>query len=76
MASRWQLWVAGAFALALSGCEFLGGAAVGAGATGAGYEIQAKRQLDQLEEDYRAGRISREEYLARRRQIEEQSVIQ
>jgi len=29
--------------LGRSGCAFLGGAAVGAGATGAGYEYQAHR---------------------------------
>ena len=35
-----------------SGCAFLGGAATGVLATGAGYEIQAKRQMDKLDEDF------------------------
>jgi hypothetical protein len=57
------------------GCEFLGGAAVGALATGAGYEVNAKRQMDRLEEDYRSERISRREYEERKRQIEAGSII-
>ena len=39
--------------LAQSGCAFFGGAAVGAGETGAAYEYQAYRQMQQLEEDYK-----------------------
>jgi hypothetical protein len=61
--------------LALSGCEFVAGAATGALATGAGYEISAKRQMDRLEEDYRRERISRREYQARKNQIERGSII-
>jgi len=57
------------------GCEFLGGAAVGGLATGAGYEINAKRQMDRLEDDYRKERISRREYEARKAQIEHGSII-
>lgn len=57
------------------GCEFLAGAAVGGLATGAGYEINANRQLDRLEEDYRRERISRGEYEDRKRQIERGSII-
>ena len=57
------------------GCEFLGGAAVGGLATGAGYEINNKRQMDRLEDDYRNERISRQEYEARRAQIEHGSII-
>lgn len=57
------------------GCEFLGGAAVGSLATGAGYEINAKRQLDRLEDDYRRERISRREYEERGQQIERGSII-
>ncbi|HWO41349.1 MAG TPA: hypothetical protein VNO43_06055 [Candidatus Eisenbacteria bacterium] len=62
-------------AMIQSGCAFLGGAATGALATGAGYEYNAKRQMDRLEEDRRAGRISREEYLDRKQQIERGSII-
>jgi hypothetical protein len=57
------------------GCEFVGGAAVGALATGAGYEIQAKRQMDRLEDDFKHERISRREYEDRKRQIEAGSII-
>jgi hypothetical protein len=58
-----------------SGCAFLGGAAAGTLATGAGYEIQAKRQMDKLDEDLRAERISRREYEARKKQIESGSIV-
>jgi len=61
--------------LVLSGCQFLGGAATGALATGAGYEIQAKRQMDRLEDDFKSGRINREEYESRKRQIESGSLV-
>jgi hypothetical protein len=61
--------------LAQSGCAFLGGAATGALATGAGYEINSKRQMDKLEDDYRNERISRREYEERKKQIESGSVI-
>ena len=57
------------------GCAFIGGAATGALATGAGYEINAKRQMDRLEDDYRRERISRREYEARKSQIESGSII-
>ena len=57
------------------GCAFLGGAAVGAGAAGAGYEIQAYRQMQQLEEDYKNEKITRAEYEERKKQIEAGSII-
>jgi hypothetical protein len=57
------------------GCQFVGGAATGALATGAAYEISAKRQLSQLEDDYRNERISKREYEARKKQIEAGSII-
>lgn len=62
-------------ALSQAGCQFLGGAATGALVTGAGYEIQARRQMDRLEDDFRNRRISREEYESRKRQIESGSII-
>jgi len=61
--------------LSLGGCEFVAGAATGALATGAGYEINAKRQMDRLEEDYRRERIGRREYERRRSQLERGSII-
>jgi hypothetical protein len=51
------------------------GAAVGALGTGGGYEHNAKRQMDKLEDDRRSGRISRDEYQDRKRQIEKGSII-
>ena len=51
-----------------SGCMLLGGAALGAIGTSAGYEINASSKMDQLEADYKAERISRAEYLARKSQ--------
>jgi len=61
--------------LGQSGCAFLGGAAVGALGTSAGYEINAKSKMDQLENDYKAERISRAEYLSRKSQLEKGSII-
>jgi len=61
--------------LAMTGCEFAAGAATGALATGAGYEINAKRQMDRLNDDYRHERISRREYEQRKSQIERGSII-
>jgi hypothetical protein len=61
--------------LSQSGCAFLGGAAAGTLATGAGYELNARSQMDKLEADYRNERISRREYEARKAQIEKGSII-
>ena len=61
--------------LAQWGCAFLGGAATSALATGAGYEINSKRQMDKLEDDYKNERISRREYEERKKQIESGSII-
>lgn len=61
--------------LGLAGCEFVAGAATGALATGAGYEINSKRQMDRLEDDYRRERISRREYERRKEQLERGSII-
>jgi hypothetical protein len=53
----------------------LGRAAVGAGGTGAAYEYQDYRQMQQLEEDYKNRKISREEYEDRKKQIEKGSLF-
>jgi hypothetical protein len=60
-----------------AGCsrEFVGGAAVGAGGAGAAYEFQHKKALDELEEDFKAGRIDKDEYLRRKKEIEDRSLI-
>jgi len=61
--------------LTQSSCAFFGGAATGAVVAGAGYEINAKRQMDRLEEDFKKRRISHEEYKDRKQQIEKGSII-
>jgi len=58
-----------------SGCAFLGGVALGALGTSAGYEINSKSKMDQLEDDYKAERISRAEYLSRKSQLEKGSIV-
>ena len=57
------------------GCMFLGGATVGAAGIGAAYEYSAHEQMEKLEADYKAERISRKEYEARKKQIEAGSII-
>lgn len=63
--------------LFLSSCsrEVAGGAALGVGAAGAVYEYSNKEALEDLEEDYEAGRISADEYQRRKEEIEERSVV-
>lgn len=55
--------------------SFVGGAAVGAGGAGAAYEYQNKKALDDLEADLKAGRITQEEYLRRKAEIQKRSLI-
>lgn len=61
--------------LSQSGCAFLGGAAVGALGTSAGYEYNAYNQMNKLEDDFKAERISRKEYDSRKAQIEKGSIL-
>jgi hypothetical protein len=61
--------------LSQSSCAFLGGAALGTLGTGAAYEYNAHNQMDKLEADYKAERISRKEYEARKSQIEKGSIL-
>ena len=56
----------------VSGCVLAAGAALGAG----GYEYHQAKEMDELDEDLAAGRIDRDEYLSRKKQIEETSVFQ
>lgn len=53
----------------------IGGAAVGAGAAGAAYEYQNKMALENLEDDWKAGRISKDEYLRRKEEIKKRSLV-
>jgi uncharacterized membrane protein len=60
--------------IGLSACstrEVATGAAVG----GAAYEYSNKRAMDNLKADYQAGRITREEYERRKKEIEGRSLI-
>ncbi len=66
------------FALAtVLGCsaEFWGGAGTGVLGTGAGYELRARQQIEQLEKDLEAGRITQEEFDIRKDQVERGSVV-
>jgi hypothetical protein len=56
----------------VSGCTLFAGAAAGAG----GYEAHQASEMDEVEDDYKAGRISKEEYEARKDQIDESSITQ
>lgn len=63
--------------LLAAGCASkAGNIAVGAGVgAGAAYEYQHKRELDQLQKDYEAGKINKQEYDRRRKEIENRSVV-
>ncbi len=61
-------------ATACSG-KFLGGAAAGAGVAGSAYEYQNKEALEDLENDYKAGKIKRKEYERRKDEIGDRSLI-
>ena len=60
-------------ALLTSGC---GVVFFGAAAGGGGYETYQNEQMQSLENDYAAGKISQADYEARRRQIQEASLLQ
>lgn len=60
--------------VSLGGCstrQVAAGAAVG----GAAYEYSNKRAMDDLESDYRAGRITGDEYERRKKEIEKRSLV-
>jgi hypothetical protein len=69
--------LAASLAVAATGCSnrALVGGAVGATAVGGAYEYQNKRELDRLEDDYRSGHISADEYQRRRNDIEGRSLV-
>jgi hypothetical protein len=60
----------------LSACSgaFWTGAGGGTVATGAGYEVNSKRQMDRLQKDLNAGTINQAEYDIRRDQIKRMSL--
>ena len=59
------------------GCSgaFWGGTGAGALGAGAGYEIQAERQMRQLDDDLESGKIDKREYNIRKDQIEKGSLL-
>jgi hypothetical protein len=60
----------------VTGCQALVGGAVGAGATGGGYELHMNNQKNRVQEDFDKGRITKEEYTIRMNQIQRDSFIQ
>jgi hypothetical protein len=52
------------------GCQFTGGAGSWNGATVASYESSSHHRMNQVEDDYRANRITRRDYETRKGQIE------
>jgi hypothetical protein len=63
--------------ITLTGCStaFWGGAGAGALGAGAGYEIQAERQMNALNEDLKSGKITQQEYDIRKDQIQKGSLL-
>jgi osmotically-inducible protein OsmY len=64
-------------AVTLTGCSgaFWGGTGAGVLGAGAGYEIQAQRQMNQINEDLKNGKITQEEYNIRKDQIQKGSLL-
>ncbi len=62
--------------LGLSACSgaFWTGAGGGTVATGAGYEVNAKMQMDRIKKDLDAGKINQAEYDIRKDQIKRMSI--
>ncbi len=60
----------------LSACSgaFWTGAGGGTVATGAGYEVNAKMQMDRIKKDLDAGKINQAEYDIRKDQIKRMSI--
>ncbi len=60
----------------ITGCSgaFWGGTAGGAAATGTGYELRARQQMEKIEEQYRKGEIDQKEYDIRKDQIKQGSI--
>lgn len=62
--------------VALGGCASkAGNVALGAGAAGAAYEYSNKRQVDALDQELKDGKISKEEYDRRRKEVEGRSAV-
>ena len=79
MTGKWKFTALGAvvvFVIGAAGCSSrAGNVALGAGAAGAAYEYSNKQQLDELEKDLQAGRISQEEHDRRAQEIKDRSLV-
>lgn len=79
MTEEWRFTVLGTalvLVVGAAGCSSrTGNVALGAGAAGAAYEYSNKQQLDELEEDLQAGRISQEEHDRRAQEIKDRSLV-
>ncbi len=64
--------------LLVSGCSrgVIGGAALGGAGAAAAYEYQNREAMEDLNDEYERGEISREEYERRKEAIEERSLIE
>ena len=51
------------------------GATAGVVGTGAGYELRARQQMEKLEEEYAAGRLTQHDYEIRKDQIQKGSIF-
>ena len=60
-----------------SGCSgaFWGGTGAGVAATGTGYELRAREEMNRVEADYKNGKIDQREYEIRKDQIKRGSVV-
>ena len=60
-----------------AGCSgaFWGGTGAGVAATGAGYELRAREEMNRIEADYKSGKIDQKEYEIRKDQIRRESVV-
>lgn len=68
--------VVGLLAFTLTGCgAFWRGAGVGLGAGLVGYEANSKIQMDRLDADLKAGKVTQQEYEIRKDQIKKGSII-
>jgi len=68
--------IALALGFTLCGCSsFMGGVAGGAAGAGAGYELSARKQMKDLDNDLKEGRIEQAEYEIRKDQVERGSLI-
>lgn len=60
----------------VAGCSSkAGNVALGAGAAGGVYEYSNKQQIEALDRDLAEGKISKEEYDRRRKEIEGRSIV-